>query len=169
MSARLALILLVSVDLILAAGIWIVVRTPLEVVSIAPPQRSAAPRIDSAEPQETTIDLQALERNHVLARPLFAETRRAWQPPPSPPVMSPPPVEPQTVPVAPAPRLVGIGISGGRARALLADPDGIETVWVDEGETAFTWTVREIKAGSVTLEQDDRVLPLELYPERAGG
>ncbi len=64
---------------------------------------------------------------------------------------------------------MGIGISGGRARALLADPDGIETVWVDEGETAFTWTVREIKAGSVTLEQDDRVLPLELYPERAGG
>lgn len=169
MSARLALLLVAGLDAALAAAIWNVARTPLEIAPVAPPQRIPPPAETAAETEGAAIDLQALQRNHVLARPLFAETRRAWQPPPPAPVVAPLVLAPPQAVEAAAPRLVGIGITGGRARALLADPEGIETLWVGIGETAWTWRVREIEAGLVTVEQDSRVVPLSLYPDREGG
>lgn len=165
MTLRLGLLLVLDAGL--ALGIWSVATTPLDVSAIAPPQRppAAAGDADAGGSDPAPAEMQALERNQVLARPLFAADRRAWAPPPPPPPLRAAP--PAAAPPAAAPRLVGIGISGGRRRALLADPGTPDTLWVTEGETAWTWTVREIDARSVTVEQEGRrvALPLHRGPE----
>lgn len=166
MIARLLLPLVLTLDAALVAGLWAVLRTPLDIAPItAPPGAGAPSDVADIEGAGTgmTVDPGTLARHHVLSRPLFSEDRRAWVPPPAP-VAASPVLAPAAAAEAPAPRLVGIGISGGRARALLAGPDGGETLWVGTGDIAWTWRVRAIAAGSVTLEGNDRVVPLSLHP-----
>ncbi|SFH20339.1 hypothetical protein SAMN04488020_1088 [Palleronia marisminoris] len=170
----LRLVLALTLATVVAAEIWAVGTRPLEVTPIAPPRAVAAADAgpDTAASAGRPIDLPILDRNHVLARPLFTETRRAWQPPPEPaPVVLPliANAAPIQEPAPPAPRLVGIGVASGRERALLGDPGGYETVWVSEGETAWAWVVREIDGNSVTVENAENVVPLNLYPDSAGG
>jgi len=157
-SLRLGLLLLLDAGL--ALGLWSAATTPLDVSAIAPPQRPR-PAAGTAGGTSAPAAMPTLDRNQVLARPLFAEGRRAWAPPPAPAPVRRAPVA--SAPPPPAPRLVGIGISGGRRHALLADPQTPDTLWVAEGETAWTWTVREIDARSVTVEQDGRRVALPLH------
>ena len=103
-----------------------------------------------------------------FSRPLFARSRRPWEPPQAPP----PPQRPtQTArPVArqiepPDFSLIGISMAGAAAKALLRRHSEFEAVWVSEGETVGGWIVGQIDSQSITVRQDDQTVSMALYPE----
>ncbi|MFO6463286.1 hypothetical protein ACK8OR_02745 [Jannaschia sp. KMU-145] len=171
---RMMVLILLGLAAALAIGAKVheVATTPLDVTPYAPARPDTGP--ETAPQDAGPLDVAALDRNQVLSRPLFTETRRPWQPPPAPPP-PPPPVVAAPAPAPPpppepdpiAPRLIGVARSDGQSRALLGAPEGFETIWLREGEVAWNWTVSEIDAGSVTVRQDDHVVPLGLHGDGA--
>jgi hypothetical protein len=163
------LLLTLAANAGLAVALAVLLATPVDVSPILPTEQHRLALADeSSGPDEAgRLDFSGLDRNQVIARPLFSMERRPWQPPPEPaaaPVAAVAPEPEQVQDVV----LLGVGIAGGRARALLMRADGTESAWVTEGETIWDWTIGEISDQSVAIEHGDRDLSLRLYPTASG-
>lgn len=159
------LMLLLAVNALLAAAVVRLAATPADVAPI-PPDRRQAPAIDAADPGEDVLpELADLDRNQVVTRPLFAPSRRAWQPPavPEPDASEADPAEAPELPAEFA--LVGVAIANGKGQALIRDlASDADAVWVTEGETIGGYTLAEVSGQSAQLQRDGKSFPLELYP-----
>ncbi|MBT9289615.1 hypothetical protein [Prosthecodimorpha staleyi] len=104
-------------------------------------------------------------------RPLFVPSRRP-PPPPPPAVVAPPPVAvlpadpgpPAPEPVVPPTAVLTGVIVGGETRIAVFRGDDGKPLTVRQGEEIQGWTVAEIQARSITLEQNGEQLELALKP-----
>jgi hypothetical protein len=102
--------------------------------------------------------------NATRDRPLFSISRRparAADPPPTPPLPSPP-EETSVVPSQPPLSLVGTIVGSGTSVALLADTDSRTILRVRLGEQSYGWRVEEIGSRSVVIQKDGRLITLQL-------
>jgi hypothetical protein len=163
-SAALRLLALTAVNVVLLLGVLRLLAMPVDVTPTPP----GGARGGTARPADAggALDLSGVERNQVLARPLFAPDRRPWQPPPTLRVVD---VVDEAVEVVDTPPpdllLLGVAIAGGRASVLIGDMDGnTEPEWVAEGDTVLGWTVTAVSGQSVTLSGGGQEVSLSLYP-----
>lgn len=106
---------------------------------------AAAVRPSSARPGSATAPLEMADGREalvggILARPLFAPTRR-------PPTVA---ARVQGAP-APLPRLAGVLVNGDRRSAIFAGAEGGRPVVAGVGAEVSGYTVQAIEAGRVTL------------------
>jgi len=96
----------------------------------------------------------------VLARPIFFATRRPFEPPPAPVAAKPPP------PPLADPGLVvdGVILAGGARKAHVRRPPDVDGHWHEAGQVIDGWTIAEIDAAGIVLEQAGRRLAIGLYP-----
>lgn len=92
---------------------------------------------------ERGVDSRQAVVDGVLARPLFAATRR--------PAATAPTVAPAAAAPANLPRLAGVLVNGGSRRAIFAEPGGGKPIVLQEGSQVGAYTVQAIEAGQVTL------------------
>ena len=103
--------------------------------------------------------------HEIAARPVFFKTRAPFVPPPPPPppaqaaIPRPPPPDPGLV-------LGGVTIARGIRKAYLMSRAGPGGTWVNEGESFMGWKVESVGSTSTKLQQQDRSIELELYPQR---
>ena len=99
----------------------------------------------------------------MLARPLFAPTRRPPPPPPLPPVSLQLPSAPRPPPSAPNVALSGVILEpGGGGVALVRGPLDPAPVRVRLGATVDGWTIAEIRPRAVVLRRDGRSATVDL-------
>ena len=103
--------------------------------------------------------------NEILLHPVFFRTRAPFVPPPPP---APPPQAAIPRPPPPDPGLVlgGVTIARGIRKAYLMSRAGPGGTWVNEGESFMGWKVESVGSTSTKLQQQDRAIELELYPQR---
>jgi hypothetical protein len=102
-----------------------------------------------------------------VARPVFYKTREPFVPPPPPPPPSPPKVAQPALPapVDPGLTLGGVMTTGHLRKAYLLTKANPAGSWVAEGDNFMRWTVRSVDNSSVKVQQQDRTIGLQLYPQ----
>jgi hypothetical protein len=106
---------------------------------------------------------RAPEQNDpVLARPIFFPSRKPFEPPP-PQAVTPPPAAPKTRPPDPGFVVDGIMLTGGAGKAHLRQPREIDGRWHETGQVIEGWTIVQIDAGGIVLEQADWRVAIRLY------
>lgn len=128
-----------------------------------------------APPPETLADLPVLADPapldayaELIERPLFAENRRPYQPPP--PVTEPEPPAPPAAPPSPLrAALTSIVITPDQRIALARDLGNGSTVRLERGSTLNGWTVERILPDKVIFVQggEEEVLELRSYDKKA--
>jgi hypothetical protein len=102
-----------------------------------------------------------------LARPVFFKSREPYvAPPPVPPPLPIPVATPPAVPVDPGLALGGVAIMDGTRKAYIFSKADAVGAWIAGGETILGWTVESIDATTARLQQAERSIDLQLYPER---
>jgi hypothetical protein len=99
------------------------------------------------------------ENDPVLARPIFCASRKPFEPPPvqaSPPPPRPPPPDPVFV-------VDGIMLFGDARRAHLRQPQEVDGQWYEAGQIIDGWTIVQIEAAEIVLEQAERKFEMRLY------
>src|SRR5262245_44386612 len=118
---------------------------------------------DFNAPQQASGRLrQAADDEPILARPIFFASRkpfelaapRATAPPPA---VSAPPPDPNLV-------VDGIVLTGKSRRAHMRRSTEADGRWHEPGQIIDGWTVTDIDASGVVLEQAGRRLPFRMYP-----
>lgn len=94
-------------------------------------------------PGERGVDGRQAVVDGVLARPLFAATRR--------PAAIAPTAAPAAAAPANLPRLAGVLVNGGSRSAIFAGAGGGRPIVAQEGSQVGAYTVQAIEAGQVTL------------------
>jgi hypothetical protein len=99
----------------------------------------------------------------VLMRPIFFTTRKPFEPLPPQEAALPPSVP---MPPLPGPNIVldGVILRGGLRQAHLRQSGDAEGQWREVGHVIEGWTLTDIDATSVLLEQAGRQLVIRLYP-----
>jgi hypothetical protein len=102
----------------------------------------------------------------ILAHPIFFKTREPFVPPPPPPP-APVKVAPAAPPAVVDPGLVvgGVMAIGHLRKAYLLTKTNPAGSWVSEGDTFMGWTVKSVDGTSAKVQQQDRTLELQLYPQ----
>jgi hypothetical protein len=100
----------------------------------------------------------------VLARPIFFPTRKPFVPPPVSEVSAPP------KPPPPDPVFVvdGIMLTGGARKVHLRQPQETDGQWYKTGQVIHDWTIVQIDAAGIVLEQADRRFAMRLYLSDSG-
>lgn len=129
--------LLVAADLALGAFVAHSLMTPAGDPAPPPPRASAPPTANAPSPS------RAVDVTEILARPLFAETRRP--PPAGKPDAAPPSAAPATLP-----RMTAILIDGGQRSAIFAGENG-KPIVLSEGGRFGPFTVERIEPQQVTI------------------
>jgi hypothetical protein len=102
-----------------------------------------------------------------LARPVFFKSREPYvPPPPAPPPLPQPAATPPPTPVDPGLALGGVAIMDGTRKAYIFSKADMRAAWIAEGEIILGWTVEAIDAMTAKLQQADRSIELQLYPNR---
>lgn len=156
---RIAVLFCLDASLI-ALG-WIAAsEAPLGVDPIA--ERSwASPDLDT--PPSATGHARAPEQyDPVLARPIFFPSRKPFEPPPAQ-AATPPPAAPKPPPPDPGFVVDGIMLTSGARKAHLRQPQEIDGRWHETGQVIDGWTIMEIDAAGIVLEQADRRFAIRLY------
>jgi hypothetical protein len=100
-----------------------------------------------------------------LAHPVFYKTREPFVPPPPAPPAPPPKVVPPAPVVTDPGLILGGVLTNPNVRKVFlfskADPHGS---WVNEGESFMGWRIQSVGASSARLQQQDRIVELQLYP-----
>jgi len=118
---------------------------------------------DLSAPVDNAISRQSVEAyRQILARPVFFRSREPFV------RAQPPPPATRTVPSNSVadPNLVlgGVMIEGNVRKAYLFIRNNPSGAWVSEGEEFMGWQLRSIDSASAKLEQKDRRIDLQLYP-----
>jgi hypothetical protein len=132
-------------------------------VPLAPQVTAAAPAVDlGPEPELGTFEPPPPQRfDEISARPLFAPSRRPYEPPALPEAPVPLPVE-----VAPTPlQLIGVILTEQDRSALIQPLGGRRAIWVREGERLEGWMIEEIGRDRVLLRRDDLMETIALRPD----
>jgi len=122
-----------------------------------------SPDLDT--PPSATGDARAPEQNDpVLARPIFFPSRKPFEPPPAQAGTTPP------APPPPDPRFVvdGIMLTGGARRAHLRQPHESDGGWHKQGQVVDDWTIVQIDAAGIVLEQAGVRFAMRLYSSEPG-
>jgi hypothetical protein len=102
----------------------------------------------------------------ILAHPVFFKSREPFVPPPPPP---PAPVKAAPAPPPPVvdPGLVlgGVMAIGDLRKAYLLTKTNPAGSWVSEGDTFMGWIIRSVDTTSAKVQQQDRTIELQLYPQ----
>ena len=106
---------------------------------------------------------QPIQDNPVLTRPIFFTSRKPFEPPPareaaSPPTVSAPP------PSDPILLVDGIVLTSRSRKAHVRRPAEVDGRWHEAGQVIDGWTIVEIDAVGILLEQSGRRVPVRLYP-----
>jgi hypothetical protein len=152
----------IAVLLCLDAGLvafgWIAAsKVPLSVDPIAEANWTA-PDIDTAS-SATEYARAPQENDPVLARPIFFASRKPFEPPPaqaSTPPPKPPPPDPVFV-------VDGIMLIGDARRAQLRQPQEVDGQWYETGQVIDGWTIVQIEAAEIVLDQAERKFEMRLY------
>jgi len=153
-----ALLAILSVNAALIfTGVWLATRT------ISSPIISGSPALPEIEdisvPQIGSLDLPTTD---VTSRPLFWSSRRPFEPIAEPVA---PEIAPSPTPEVPDQILQGILITGDYRRALFRRPNETEGVWLNEGDSIDGWKISNVFSDHTTLESNDEIVKLELYPD----
>jgi type II secretory pathway component PulC len=137
---------------------WVVVdRERSRALAIPPAKATAQPSGEAAE--AGAIDLPSLDDYKQMAdRPLFMESRRPGAEPAAPEA-APPPQTPLNL------KLMGIVFTPQGKKALLADAKGKYNLLKVQG-VLDNWTLIEVKADQVILQQGEERKPLDLLKKR---
>jgi hypothetical protein len=98
-----------------------------------------------------------------LAHPVFFKTREPFVPPP--PVVPRPVVIPPPVFVDPGLVLGGVMILPNVRKAYLVSKADQRGTWVSQGEAITGWKVQSVDRTSIKLQQQDRIIELQLYTQ----
>jgi len=114
----------------------------------------------------------AADYGEILARPVFFKSRAPYVPPPVVPPTAPMPPKPAPMAVInadPGLTLAGVMITESVRKAYLVKKADSRGTWASEGEDLMGWKVRSVNATAVKLQQQDRIVELQLYPQGEGG
>jgi hypothetical protein len=102
----------------------------------------------------------------ISAHPIFYKTREPFVPPP-PPSPAPPKVvqAPPPAPVDPGLILGGVMTTGHLRKAYLLTKANPAGSWVAEGDNFMGWIIKSVDSSSAKVQQQDRTIELQLYPE----
>jgi hypothetical protein len=159
---------LLCTDAALVALGWLVASAPpLNVDHIAESKESnwTSPQLDTP-PVAREHARVADQDDPVLARPIFFSSRKPFEPPPvsevsPPPAPKPPPPDPVFV-------VDGIMLTAGGRKAHLRQPRESDGRWYKMGEVIDDWTIVQIDAAGIVLEQADRRYAMGLYSSLSG-
>jgi hypothetical protein len=100
----------------------------------------------------------------ILARPVFSKSREPFVPVPPPP---PPAVKQTPPPVAIDPGLVlgGVMIKNDIRKAYVFSGANTNGLWISEGGDFMGWELKSISGTGAKLEQNGRLMDLQLYPK----
>jgi hypothetical protein len=101
-----------------------------------------------------------------LAKPVFFKTRAPYVPPPPPPPPAPPKPAAVPPPADPGLALGGVVIMDNARKAYIFNKADARGLWLSEGETILGWKVESIDALTARLQQANRSIELQLYPQR---
>lgn len=124
---------------------------------------SWVPRL--ARPDSTrTQARQAAPDQDILRHPVFSRSRAPFVPPPP----SAPKAFAMAAPVFTDPGFVlgGVMLNGEAKRAFLLRKANHIAAWAAEGDDVEGWKLQSITAGTATLQKENHVIELRLYPER---
>jgi hypothetical protein len=138
-----------------------------QTASDGPPASSDVKWVPSnGKPADPVVIAKPIEAYKViLAHPVFFKTREPFIPPaPSPP--APPPKATQA-PAAVDPGLIlgGVMTNPRLRKAYLLTKANSAGSWVNEGEIFLGWKLQSVDVGSAKLQQQDRTIELQLYPQ----
>lgn len=134
----------------------------------SPIMESASSSLSSEEVLVAEEAPQAIGYVALLERPLFSRTRRPYvPPPPEPPAVEQPQVQPEIVTQEPQVSLQGIFIQGRTRRALVLTPENALPAWVNEGANISGWKLSEIKPNQLILLAGSQRRIIELYVEKS--
>lgn len=123
---------------------------------------------DLATPPSATAHGRVPELSDpVLARPIFFPARKPFEPPP-PQAATPPPAAPRPPPPDPGFVVDGIMLTGGARKAHLRQPRETDGRWHKIGQVVDGWTIVQIDAAGIMIEQADRKLAIRLYSSGSG-
>jgi hypothetical protein len=147
---------------LLGLGWHVASEAPLSVDPVAE-SRWAPPDLD---PRPAAMGpARALEPDDpVLARPIFFPARKPFEPPPVSEA-TPPPAPPRPPPPDPVFVADGIMLTGSARKAHLRQPQEIDGQWYTMGQVIDGWTIVQIDAGGIVLEQADRKFEMGLYSD----
>jgi hypothetical protein len=166
--AAAGLLALGAVDVWLAAIIAGDIGADDQTASLSVQSTLKLPPPTDAAPSGKPIDAYG----EILAHPIFYRTREPFVPPPPvpPKPVSPPPAPPAPVITDPGMVVAGIMIDRGIRKAYLFNKTDPRGSWVSQGETVNGWTLQAVDRTSIKLQQQTRIIELQLYPspEQAG-
>jgi hypothetical protein len=106
-----------------------------------------------------------------LAHPIFFKTRQPFVPPPPSPPPAPVKAAPAPPPAIVDPGLVlgGVMTIGHLRKAYLLTKTNPAGSWVAEGDNFMGWVIKSIGSSSAKVQQQDRTIELQLYPQDQDG
>jgi hypothetical protein len=107
------------------------------------------------------------QNDPVLARPIFFPSRKPFEPPPQ--AVAPPPAAPKIRPPDPVFVVDGIMLTGGAGKAHLRQPREVDGRWHEMGQVVDGWTIVQIDAAGIVLEQADWRVAIRLYSSDSRG
>jgi hypothetical protein len=155
-----------GLSIVLGLNIWLLAAIATEVVS---------DRAVNTDKVDWNLNLAASVGNvasrkpiegyrQLLEHPVFFKSRAPFVPVPKPPppvlIAAPPPpvVDPGLV-------LGGVMIKSDVKKAYVFSRAGTSGAWTSEGDEFMGWQIRSINRTGVKLEQKDRSIDLQLYPQ----
>jgi hypothetical protein len=148
-----------------AADVWLVT---VIVEEIGPSDRVTTAQVEWTPKLTTSMDdvpraAPVDDYRETLARPVFFKTRQPFVPPP--PVIPKPIVALPPVLVDPGLVLGGVMILRNVKKAYLVSKTDQRGTWVSQGEAITGWKVQSVDRASIKLQQQDRVIELQLYAQ----
>lgn len=100
--------------------------------------------------------------SQVLERPIFFKSREPFVAPHVPQLAKVAP------PFVPDPKFIlgGVMITGANKKAYISNETNVPGVWVVVGDKVSGWNVRSIYEASVSLQQQNRIVEVPLYPNK---
>jgi hypothetical protein len=138
-----------------------------QTASDGPPAPSDVKWVPSiGKPADPIVTAKPIEAYKVtLAHPVFFKMREPFiPPPPSPPAPPPRTTQPPAV-VDPGLILGGVMTNPRLRKAYLLTKANSAGSWVNEGEIFLGWKLQSVDVGSAKLQQQDRTIELQLYPQ----
>ena len=150
----------------LTAAIVLMIR-PIETAAVAPFQNTLHP----SALQQTTVPSRIVfpvRTSAIVARPLFAKSRRPFQPEAA--IAPAPPIEPPSAPEAQLPIMAaetlvlkGVFLHATTARALIASASNPDGTWLEAGAEIEGWKLQHIEREMVRLGRASHSTELKLY------
>jgi hypothetical protein len=165
MSIRIPPLLVAGLMALGAADVWLVT---VALDDTAPSGRVATAPVEWTPKLSTsgdgTLMTAPVDRyTQTLAHPVFFKTREPFVPPP--PVVPKAVVIPPPVFVDPGLVLGGVIILPTVRKAYLVSKADQRGTWVSPGEAITGWKVQSVDRTSIKLQQQDRIIELQLYTQ----